>query len=448
MQKAKIRAGPGLKPEAYQSCGQTADCLPRSILRKGRKMNDHQRKVYVGIDVHRKEHKAAIIPLSVLESSGAGWKEVKPLNLKNNIHDFELLDTAIRGYAACAEEAAIAVDHTGGHYSEPLVYFLQSRGYDVCHLETKAVKAARERFLDQENKSDVIDSTSAAYLLYLRDTHGVSFRISAVIPELGSKAAALHSLVLQRWQFHKQVTQATNRLHQLLLAVFPEGEARYFNKLLEIIQWYPTPEDILASGDLNTIEKLSHKEREDILRLAAQSVGVPGGLYRQLIKDISVQRMEAVAKRDALTLTMRREVAAHPYGEVLLSFPCLGEIAAATIIGVVKDIDRWPDKKKFKKALGVYSNTSQSGSGAGRTRQGKEGSRDGRRVLFQVCFGCIRSNVSDNDSRDYYLRQVARGKPRLKALVSTMGKLAEIIYHCLKTREHYQYQGKYRNRST
>jgi len=31
----------------------------------------------------------------------------------------------------------------------------------------------------------------------------------------------------------------------------------------------------------------------------------------------------------------------------------------------------------------------------------------------------------------------------MKALVSTMGKLAEIIYHCLKTGELYQYQGKY-----
>jgi len=32
----------------------------------------------------------------------------------------------------------------------------------------------------------------------------------------------------------------------------------------------------------------------------------------------------------------------------------------------------------------------------------------------------------------------------MKALVSTMGKLAEIIYHCLKAGEPYQYQGKYK----
>ena len=133
-----------------------------------------------------------------------------------------------------------------------------------------------------------------------------------------------------------------------------------------------------------------------------------------------------------------------PYGGILLSFPGFGVVTAATIIGVVKDIDKWPDKKKFKKALGVYSNLSQSGAAPGKTKQGREGSRHARRALFQACFGSIRSNIADNDLKDYYLRQVARGKPKLKALVSTMGKLAEIIYHCLKTEEFYQYQGKYR----
>jgi len=137
-------------------------------------------------------------------------------------------------------------------------------------------------------------------------------------------------------------------------------------------------------------------------------------------------------------------VAAHPYGDILLSFPYLGEIAAATIIGIIKDIERWPDKKKFKKALGVYSSLTQSGGSPGRTRQGKEGSRHGRRVLFQVCMGCVKVNTPDNDLKDHYMRQVARGKPRLKALVSTMGKLAEIIYHCLKAGEPYHYQGIYK----
>jgi hypothetical protein len=66
-------------------------------------------------------------------------------------------------------------------------------------------------------------------------------------------------------------------------------------------------------------------------------------------------------------------------------------------------------------------------------------------VLFQVVLRLIQDRAPDNDFKDYYLRQVVRGKPRLKAIFSTMGKLAEIIYYCLKNGELYQYQGKYRH---
>lgn len=317
--------------------------------------------------------------------------------------DFQRLDAAITSYVSSPYEAAIAVDHTGGHYSEPIIYFLQGRGYSVYCLETKAVKAARERFLDQENKSDTIDANSGAYLLYLRDVHGLSFRISAATPELGSKAAALRSLVLQRWQLSKLATQATNRLHQFLLTVFPEGEAQCFRKLLLVAPYYPTPKEILRSHCLETVEGLSDKDKRRIVELAQNTVGVENPLYASLIKDISDQRMEFLAKRDALTSRIREEVVAHPYGEILLSFPHLGEVIAATIIGVIGDINRWPDKKKLKKALGVYSRSTQSGATPPRTRRGREGSRHGRRVLFQVCFGCAATRARENDFRDYYL---------------------------------------------
>ncbi len=407
-------------------------------------MKYDKRKLYVGIDVHAREHKAVVIPVGLLELSGAAWKKVRPLSIQNDLNSFERLDMAIRSYISSAEEVAIAVDHTGGHYSEPIVYYLQTKGYHVCHLESKAMKAARERLLDEESKSDVIDSTSAAYMLYLRDAQGLSFRISEMTPELGSKAAILNSLVLQRLQFNKLAMQATNRLHQFLLAVFPEGETLYFNQLLKITPYYPTPRDILTSNGLNRIKGLRRKDKENIIELAAKSVGVPDGTYGWLIRELSILRIEYLEKCDDLASVLRTQLTTHPYGEILLSFPGVGDITAATIIGIIKDMERWPDKKKFKKALGVYGTLIQSGANRNRTRQGKEGSKHGRRVLFQICFGCVRKNVRDNDFRDYYYRQVAQGKVRIKALCSTMGKLAEIIYHCLKAGELYRYQGKYR----
>jgi len=210
-------------------------------------MADHRHRLYIGIDIHKNEHRAALLPSTVGEQRGRAWQKVESLTITNCAKDFNELDAAIKSYDLSPDEVIIAVDHTGGHYSEPIVSFLQSKGYHVYYLEPKAVKSARENFLDQENRSDVIDSVSAAYLLYLRDMHGLSFCISATPADLSSQAATLNSLALQRQRLIKLANQATNRLRQFLLAVFPEGERHYFQPLTRILPHYPTPVDILES---------------------------------------------------------------------------------------------------------------------------------------------------------------------------------------------------------
>ena len=197
------------------------------------------------------------------------------------------------------------------------------------------------------------------------------------------------------------------------------------------------------SNGLNEIKGISKEVRDRIIELATNSVGIKNYQYKWLIKELSLLRSDFIQKRDLIALMIHEQLATHPYSDILLSFPCLGDITAATIIGIVKDIERWPNKKKFKKALGIYSTLAQSGTKYS-FKRGKEGSRHGRRVLFQICSLCIRRSARDNDFKDYYNRQVSRGKKKIKALVSTMGKLAEIIYYCLKTGELYKYQGIYR----
>ena len=69
-------------------------------------MKDKERKLYVGIDIHAREHKVALVPIALLEQPGASWRKVKPLSIKNNISDFERLDTAIRSYISYPREVA------------------------------------------------------------------------------------------------------------------------------------------------------------------------------------------------------------------------------------------------------------------------------------------------------------------------------------------------------
>jgi len=171
-------------------------------------------KLYVGIDIHSREQVAAIIPQTAFYAQPDDWKKIKPLVIKNNVADFELLDKAIRRHVTDIVDVHIVVDYTGGYYSAPIVNFLQTKGYLVVYLPAKNVKDAKERFLGEENKTDRLDAALLAYLLYLRDAHGLSLNIVAVATDLNSQATLLRSLVLQRMQYVRLATQTTNRLHQ------------------------------------------------------------------------------------------------------------------------------------------------------------------------------------------------------------------------------------------
>jgi len=120
VRKTNSLIGRHLELEVHQHSGCTVQ-IACPVNSEEEEMKDNQRKLYVGIDVHSREHKAAVIPMALLKCPGASWRKVKPLSIRNNIADFERLDTAIRSHISSTEEVAIAVDHTGGHYSEPLV---------------------------------------------------------------------------------------------------------------------------------------------------------------------------------------------------------------------------------------------------------------------------------------------------------------------------------------
>jgi transposase len=397
------------------------------------------KKLYVGIDVHLKQHVVSIVPFTMFQDNKTGWKKIKSVHMGNNRHDFEYLDDLIKSQDASADQVSIAIDHTGGHYSEPISYFLKSKGYEVYYLGAASVKAAKERLLGEENKTDKIDSATLAYLLYLRDFYKISLNITATSADFESQSSLLRSLLLQSQYYLKLWTQTTNRLHQYVHAVFPEGEETYFRQLLDILSTHPTPEEINSDPDVFKKSRISLKSRKAIRELAKRTVGVPGQTYKCIIQDLALLRISNKVKTTSIEHTIKELVVEHPYSSVLMSFPGVKEKSAAIIISTVKDINNWSTKKKFKKGLGVYGTIRETGEKHTNFRRGLSGDRMCRQCLFMVCLTATRIK-NNNDFKDFYEGQVRKGKPRIKALVATMGKLAEIMYHCLKFNEPYQYQ--------
>ena len=315
-------------------------------------------------------------------------------------------------------------------------------------MEQKLSKVSRGYLFDLENKSDDIDAIRIAYLLYLKDLAGPLFKTTAVrLPDFDTRASVLHALVLHRQQYNKLITQSTNRLHVFLTGIFPEAEKKYFTQLLKILPYYTTPQQIVRSREMKKVKGVGKATKHAIKELAKGTAGIPASNYRKLILNLCRQLEQALDWRKEITESIEKEVHEHPYGAILLSFPRLGTIAAATIIGTVGDIKQWPSDKKLKKALGTYSSFQESGKSLSVRKQGRGGNRLCKSALYQVVMLCLPGNAPENDFRDYYRRKVSRGKRKISAIVSTMGKLTEIIYHCLKTGEPYYYKGVYKRKS-
>ena len=212
------------------------------------------------------------------------WQKVKPFTIHNTRADYDKTLSAITELEPAAEKVAIAMDHTGGYYSAPLVHFLSAHGYILQFIEGKALKDFKTRFLDKENKTDSVDSLGMAYALYARDTLNLKLRISTIKPDLDSKQAVIRVLLNIRWQMGKTITQLTNRLHQVLIATFPEGEKKYFSQLAEIAIKYPSPTDIIDKSKGLKEYKFISRTRANIIELAKETSGVPAGHYAGIVK--------------------------------------------------------------------------------------------------------------------------------------------------------------------
>ena len=70
---------------------------------------------------------------------------------------------------------------------------------------------------------------------------------------------------------------------------------------------------------------------------------------------------------------------------------------------------------------------------------GKEGSAAARRALYQAARTIASPRTPANHFRDYYQRRVTSGAKKKRALIATMGKMVEVMYHCLTRGEPYTY---------
>ncbi len=404
--------------------------------------------LYVGIDIGKAKHVAGFLSKTLLERHER-FEACPALVFENSREGFRLLIERIRSLAPL-EHIFVLMERTG-HYHRPLEQYLQELDITVyvMHVQSRSTGML---------KTDKRDALTLANQLYNQLELGVQVPnklqlIRRVVPPTQA-AAELRGLIRHRYELIHESTRRKNKLTAICDELFPElvrvvkdpnGQVA-----LALRERFPTPA-ALATVSLTTLQQIRGGARSfsdakllELQRQAAQSIGIKEvarlrGLVleqTQLIKELQMlqEHIQQLDKEIGGIVEHARE------GQILLSFPGIGPIMAATSIAAIGSIHNFPSAAALKSYFGWAPVVAQSGSTLDHTRLTHGGARTMKHMLFLAVFQAIR--LKDNEWARLYERLVKTKCPfdertqsylgKTRVIGRVAGQMTEAIYALLK----------------
>ena len=336
--------------------------------------------MFVGIDVHKHQHAAAL-----LDRRGG---ELGALIVANSPEGYRRLLDWLAEHDA--ERAVVGVESPGS-YGRQLVGALAAAGLEVLHVP--AWRTHRERHRQGPGKTDPADALAIADVVRRKQGE----LSPAIEPEL---VRALAILELQRRRFVRDRTQAIQRLRSDWTQQDPVAES-----------------GALRCNSQRELRRLKRIRFGDSLtdQLAARCV-------RELARDIEDlnQRIAALDKEIAELLDQHDNPLADLQGA--------GTNLTATIIAQAGDVRRFRDAAAFARFCGAAPIPCGSGQTAGRHRLHRGGNRQLNAALYRIAIVQQRHHPH---AQAFLARKAAEGKTPREARRALKRHLANVLYRRL-----------------
>ena len=333
-------------------------------------------EVLIGVD----PHKGSVAVAAVDEATGELLERASFSQNRAGLRSLER-------WAKRFPERRWAVENAGG-LGRHLAVRLAVAGESVVDVPPKL--SARVRVLSTGNasKNDGLDALATALAASRHE------RLSAVDPEAAS--GVLRLLSERREDVVAERTRALNRLHGLLRDLVPGGVA----------------------GTLS-----AHRAARILRGIRPQ--GASARLRRRLASEIL--RDVRTLDRKIADLNERIEAEVEASGTTLTEIFGVGPILAATILGTVGDVARFPTKAHFASYSGTAPVETSSGEMV-RHRLSLAGNRHLNNALHMVAVCQARS---DARGRAYYRKKIAEGKSRKEALRCLKRRISDAVFKSL-----------------
>jgi len=331
-------------------------------------------KVLIGVD----PHKELLALAAVDEATGELLERASFLQDRSGLR-------ALERWAKRFPERRWAVENARGlgrHLAGRLV------GAGECVVDVPPKLSAKVRVLSSGNarKNDALDALATALAASRNE------RLAAMDPEADWEVLRL--LSERREDLVAERTRALNRLHGLLRDLLPGGVAG----------------------------KLSADRAARILHGMRSQGCASDRLRRRLASEIL--RDVRTLDRKIADLNRRIEAEVEASGTTLTQIFGVGPILAATILGTVGDVSRFPTKAHFASYAGTAPVEASSGKVV-RHRLSMAGNRKLNYALHMVATSQARSNAPGGA---YYRKKLAEGKSHKEALRCLKRRVCDAVY--------------------
>jgi transposase len=248
----------------------------------------------------------------------------------------------------------------------------------------------------------------------------------------------------RHWNFvemqKQQRVQTINQLETILYCANPtlmrykKGDLP--NWLLELIIQCPTADKLARAKPekLAKIPYLSLARAKELVAEANQNIASATDRNAEiLVTQIALQIKSFDQNIKSQMELIERDLIC-PEIELLKSFKGISTISAIGLLLEIETIERFPTVKGFSCYFGLHPKFKQSGDKIIGVRMSKQGSKNMRKILFNIAKGAITYNPLITE---VYEKRISHGMAKMAAIGVCMHKILRIIYGILKHKQEY-----------
>jgi transposase len=246
----------------------------------------------------------------------------------------------------------------------------------------------------------------------------------------------------RHWNFVEmqkaQRTQTINQLETILYCSNPAllrfKKDKLPNWLLELIIKCPTAEKLSKARPekLAKIPFLTLKRAKALVAEAKQNIASATDRNAEILVSQIVRQIKAFDQNIKSQMRLIEQDLISPEMEILKSFKGIDTTSAIGLLLEIVTIERFPSVKGFSCYYGVHPKFKQSGDKVIGVRMSKQGSKNMRKILFNIAKGAITYNSLITD---VYEKKLSQGMSKMSAIGVCMHKILRIIYGMLKNHQ-------------